>query len=181
MSDDLLSKVARVTVKFGEFTLRSGRTSDHYLDVKNLSAYPAIEKELVERLIRPEVDRKTLDGRNYTCIAGYGLGGQHLASVVGSICEIPATLVREAKKGYGTGKIFEGHEPTEADVVLIIDDVLTSGSSLRETRDLIAPTRAAFNYLVVVNRAKVIPDDLGGKVRWIFSEQELLEAARSRL
>ena len=80
------------------------------------------------------------------------------------------TLVRNEVKDHGTQKIIEGHTPTNKDIVAIIDDVVTSGSSLLKTRKLLGSNILVQGYYVVVKRTKI---DLGIPLSYLLSPTDL--------
>ncbi|MDB5237560.1 MAG: Orotate phosphoribosyltransferase [Parcubacteria group bacterium] len=143
---DLLRKNQILT--HGEFKLRSGLKSSYYCDIKQALGNPVILEMIVKtlaELVPPEA----------TCIAGSGYGGIPLASLVAYRKKLPLVLVRDKVKGYGTKKTVEGYVPTRNDCVCIIDDVFTTGSSIRETKANLSQTKCTFvKPLVVLNRSK---------------------------
>jgi orotate phosphoribosyltransferase len=121
---ELAKRIAEVALLRGEFTLRSGRKSNYYLDKYLFETQPdillALGKLFAER-IPPGVDR----------IAGPELGAIALAAAASMASGKPFVIVRNQKKGYGSGKLLEGTlKPGET--VLIIEDVLTTGGQVLE-------------------------------------------------
>lgn len=126
MNDRELADALRAAALLeGNFTLRSGRRSNYYLDKYLFETQPALLRELAKRFARyvaPEVDR----------IAGAELGAIALAAATALETGKPFVIVRNAKKtGYGTGKLIEGKlEPGER--VLLLEDIATSGGQALE-------------------------------------------------
>src|SRR4029453_11593278 len=122
--EELAKRIAEVALLRGEFTLRSGRKSNYYLDKYLFETQPDILKELgrmfAER-IPAGVDR----------LAGPELGAISLAAAASMASGKPFVIVRNQKKGYGSGKLLEGLLK-EGDRVLIIEDVLTTGGEVLE-------------------------------------------------
>ena len=108
----------------GEFTLRSGRKSNYYLDKYRFETQPdvlaALGKMLAER-VTAETDR----------IAGAELGAVPLAAAAGMAANKPIVFIRNQKKDYGTAKQIEG-VLNPGDNVLIVEDVLTTGGQVLE-------------------------------------------------
>src|SRR5918993_1178160 len=121
---ELARRIAEVALLRGEFTLRSGRKSNYYLDKYLFETQPDILRELGKLFadrIPPHVDR----------IAGPELGAIALAAAASMASGKPFVIVRNQKKGYGSGKLLEGTlKPGET--VLIIEDVLTTGGQVLE-------------------------------------------------
>ncbi|MGZ7043465.1 MAG: orotate phosphoribosyltransferase [Methanobacterium sp.] len=109
-------------VKFGKFTLSSGKESNYYVNMKMAITDPKILKkiaEIVSEIISGKIDK----------IAGPALGAVPLATAISLESKLPMLMVRKAKKGYGTSKLIEG-TLEEGDSVLIVEDVTTTGNSL---------------------------------------------------
>jgi len=126
----------------GEFTLRSGRKSNYYLDKYLFESQPMILRELGVRFARhvtPETSR----------IAGAELGGVALAASCSLASGLPFVIVRNAKKGYGTQKMFEGKiEPD--DRVLLVEDVATTGGQVLEAARTLTEAGAEVERIVAV-------------------------------
>lgn len=132
---------------YGDFTLRSGQQSNYYCDIKQALGNPKVLKLIITELIKL-VPTKT------TCIAGSGYGGITLASLVAYKLGLPLSLVRDKVKDHGTKKLIDGYIPNKKDVVCIIDDVFTTGSSITDTREKLVITNTKFTKpLVVLNRS----------------------------
>jgi len=121
---ELAKRIAEVALLRGEFTLRSGRKSNYYLDKYLFETQPdillALGKLFADR-IPPGVDR----------IAGPELGAIALAAAASMASGKPFVIVRNQKKGYGSGKLLEGTlKPGET--LLVIEDVLTTGGQVLE-------------------------------------------------
>jgi orotate phosphoribosyltransferase len=120
----LAGRIAEVALLRGEFTLRSGRKSNFYLDKYLFETQPdilrALAKAFAERL-PPDTDR----------LAGPELGAVALAAATAMYAGLPFVLVRNSKKGYGSGKLVEGVLKA-GDRVVIIEDILTTGGQIVE-------------------------------------------------
>jgi orotate phosphoribosyltransferase len=135
-------------LKFGDFTLRSGIKSNYYCDIKEALGNPKILKIKINELVK-------IIPKNTTCIAGSGYGGITLASLVSYKLNLPLVLVRDTAKNHGTKKIIDGYIPTQKDIVCIVDDVFTTGSSIRDTKERLLYTKTKFTKpIVVLNRSK---------------------------
>ena len=108
----------------GDFVLRSGKRSKYYIDKYRFETQPRILADL-GRCFADHVGERT------TLIAGAELGGVALAAASSMACDRPFIIVRNARKDYGTGNLFEG-VLSQGDRVLIIEDVATTGGQVLE-------------------------------------------------
>ncbi len=167
--DNLIQRVKEKSLIYRDFTLRSGKKSKYYLDVRRAYSEPDLLNYIVDRLY------DLMDGKVATCVVGYGVGGEVLADVMSSRhLNLRLTRVRENKKNHGTGKQIEVYEPTQSDRVIVPDDVFTSGSSLRKATEIIKPTGAQIiRYGVVVNREEGDPNVLSAPLVWLMTKSEM--------
>jgi orotate phosphoribosyltransferase len=122
--NELAKRIADVALLRGEFTLRSGLKSNYYLDKYLFETQPDILREL-GKLFAERIPA------GVTRIAGPELGAIALAAAASMASGKPFVIVRNQKKGYGSGKLLEGKiEPGET--VVIIEDVLTTGGQVLE-------------------------------------------------
>lgn len=139
---ELYQAISSAALLRGDFTLRSGRKSKYYLDKYLFEAQPAILRELGERFAR-YVSPST------TRIAGAELGGVALAASVSMASGLPFVIVRNAKKGYGTQKMYEG--TVEAgDRILLVEDVATTGGQVLEAAKTLKDAGAIVERIVAV-------------------------------
>src|SRR6056297_3291560 len=99
--EKLISRVKETSYLEGDFTLRSGKKSKYYMDKYLFETCPDILKALGEEFAKHVTDDVTL-------IAGAELGGVALAASTSMASGVNWLIVRNSKKGYGTGKMVEG-------------------------------------------------------------------------
>ncbi len=162
----LLQKLREMgIVRRGEITLRSGATSDIYCDVRMIFGVP-----LILNAVADEIGKMIPE--NATCVAASGYGGLPLASVVASRKNLKMIGVRDSAKAHGKSGRIAGYVPREEDSVMIIDDVLSTGSSIRETLLGLQESNAkVLGAVVAVSRTKA---DLPIPCASLYSIEELL-------
>ena len=132
-------------IRFGEFTLRSGKKSDYYVDLKKATCDPEALKMMAQ-----EVVERIQKGTNR--IAGLELGSVPIAAVASVLSGIPMIIVRKEKKGYGTGKQIEG-DMKEGERVIIIEDTTTTGGQIVKGIKAIRDSGGVVEKaIVIVNR-----------------------------
>ncbi len=121
----------------GDFTLSSGKKSNYYLDARlvTLSAEGAF---LCGRLIHDLVK-----DQRPTAIGGPTLGADPMVGAVGAVSFIDGRpvktfIIRKEPKGHGKGRMVEGPGLTEADRIVLIDDVATTGKAFIHSLDALA-------------------------------------------
>lgn len=117
-------------IKFGEFTLKSGKQSYVYADIRTAISYPEIFVNLCDLIY------SKMSGLNYDSICGVPYSALTFASGIAYAHKIPMLLKRKEAKGYGTKKILEGNYQS-GDTCLIIEDVVTTGMSIGETTEVL--------------------------------------------
>jgi orotate phosphoribosyltransferase len=140
--DQLAKRIAEVALLRGEFTLRSGRKSNYYLDKYRFETQPDVLAELGKLL----ADRVTADTDR---IAGAELGAVPLAAAAGMAAGKPFVFIRNQKKDYGTAKLIEG-VLNAGETVMIVEDVLTTGGQVLEAVRTLQSAGAKVERIVAV-------------------------------
>lgn len=125
--DDFIKLLKEKAYKKGEYTLSSGRTSEHYVNCKPVTLSG-------EGLLYASCCMLECVEEDSVAVAGLTLGADPLVSgvaLVSAIDEIKldALIVRKEAKGHGTGAWIEGPELPEGSVVTVLEDVITTGGS----------------------------------------------------
>ncbi|OGZ07022.1 MAG: hypothetical protein A3D65_06665 [Candidatus Lloydbacteria bacterium RIFCSPHIGHO2_02_FULL_50_13] len=142
--EQLINRLREIGVISNEpVVLRSGVTVQFYCDMKKAYGYPDVLDALVD-----EVGKNI--GDDITAIIGSGYGGVPLAAILSLRYKRNFVLAREKLKDHGKQNCFDGYVPTKDDRVLIVDDVLTTGSSVRETIAALKETDATIAGAVVL-------------------------------
>ncbi len=165
-SKELFNAVRGAMIRI-EVTLRSGQRSDHYYDIKSLFGNPKILRGFADEIY------KKLTRYSPTHVVGLGHGGIPLATALSLRHDLSLCSLRNKEKEHGLAKIMEGAIPSSEDRVIIVDDVLTSGGSLKEATKIIAPTEAQIvAYGVVLDRRNSgSPWEMPAPVRALFTKK----------
>jgi orotate phosphoribosyltransferase len=130
-------------IRYGDFTLASGKKSKYYIDIKKASTDPKTLK-LIARQAAFRIKQMDVN-----IIAGVELGGVPLATAVSMETELPLLIVRKAVKDYGTKSRFVGDIKPE-DRLVMLEDVTTSGGSVRDAVEVVRETGANVKYVICV-------------------------------
>jgi orotate phosphoribosyltransferase len=136
-------------IKFGMFTLTSGKLSPYYIDLRIIPSFPSALKEVTRTYT---AQAKKIGLAKYGTIAGIPTAGLVFASLAAYELGKPIIYVRKETKEWGRGKRIEGIlKPGER--VLVIDDIITTGKSILETVEAVrAEGGVVEDALVLVDR-----------------------------
>ncbi len=153
--DELIKRVKETSYLEGDFTLRSGKKSKYYMDKYLFETCPDILKALGAEFAKHVSDDVTL-------IAGAELGGVALAAATAMETGKNWIIVRNSKKGYGTSKMVEG-ALKEGDVVLLVEDIATTGGQVLEAAKIITDAGATVKEIVcVIDRKQGAEENITG-------------------
>jgi uridine monophosphate synthetase len=110
-------------VRFGEFSLHSGRKSPIYIDLRLLGSFPDALRQAAA------IYRSVLEKLGFDLLAATPLAGLPIGTAICLDMNIPLIYVRPSVKEYGTGKRIEGSWQAGQKAVMV-DDLITSGDSL---------------------------------------------------
>ena len=138
-------------VKFGEFELSHGGTSDYYVDKYVFETDPRCL-----RLIAAAFADRIGDER----LAGVALGAVPLVAATAVETDRPYVIVRKQAKEYGTGNRIEG-EFEAGEEVVVLEDIATTGQSAIDAVEALRDAGAVVErVLVVVDREEGARENL---------------------
>jgi len=153
--EELIKRIKETAYLEGDFTLRSGKKSKYYLDKYLFETCPDILKALGGEFAKHMTDDVTL-------IAGAELGGVALAAATAMETGKNWVIIRNSKKGYGTGKMVEG-VLKKGDVVLLVEDIATTGGQVLEAAKIISDAGATVERIVcVIDRRQGAEENITG-------------------
>jgi orotate phosphoribosyltransferase len=160
LRDELQKNLLEHSLRFGAFTLTSGRKSDYYIDGKQTTLH-AQGARLVAMLLLEELKSLGVDA-----LAGPTLGAD---PVIGAVIALAALedmplaglIVRKEAKSHGTQHLIEG--PLRAGMrVAVFDDVVTTGGSLKHAiEQLEASHCTVVKALAIVDRQEGARENFG--------------------
>ena len=177
--DKFLEAIKERAYRKGNFTLSSGRESNHYVNLKPVTltgdALLYISWCILE-CIEP----------NSVAVAGLTLGADPLVSGVSIAAtlddrKVDALIVRKEPKGQGTAAWIEGRLPEKGSRVTVLEDVVTSGgSSIKAVEKLRDAGYVVERVVSIVNRQEgTAADDafagVGVELISLFSLEEFAE------
>ena len=129
MKQELIKILKRDSYRNGDFTLSSGKKTEHYINCKPVILNAAGLK-LVSHSMLEYIDQ------NSVAVAGLTLGadplvcGVALASLEHPWCPTQdALIVRKGAKEHGTNAWVEGPLPDTGSEITVLEDVVTTGGS----------------------------------------------------
>ena len=156
-------------LQFGTFTLASGKTSSYYVDIKRAITRPDLLRTIAKAMAP--------FARGASRIAGVELGAVPIAAAVSLATETPYIIVRKAAKEHGTKHEFEG-EFNRGDRVLFVEDVVTTGGTLRGAIDRLREHGAVVEDCVcVVDREEggaILLAEVGVRLHALLRASELV-------
>lgn len=124
-------------VRFGEFTLKSGRQSPYFINTGQLRTGAAISglgRAYGERIDEAGLRVDFIFGPSYK---GVPLAVATSISLSTAERDVGFTFDRKEGKDHGEGGTFVGTQPSAGARAVIVDDVITSGMSIRHSYELL--------------------------------------------
>jgi len=121
-------------LKFGVFKLSTGKASPYYIDLRVIPSFPDVFREICDfyaQTITDEIGLKTFER-----IAGIPIAGIPFASQIAYNLKKPFLFLRKGVRFSGRERRVEGILAS-GDKVLLIDDLLTTGSTLKKAADAV--------------------------------------------
>ena len=137
-------------IRYGDFTLASGKKSSFYVDLRLVPSYPVEFRKMIKNLQNRIIEEIGLD--KFDSLVSVPTGGLVIASALAMETIKPIIYVRSKPKDYGTTKLIEG-KISDGMKVVMIDDVATTGGSV--IQGILALKQANVNVsdaYVIINR-----------------------------
>ncbi len=127
----LATLIRQKALKFGDFTLTSGKKAKYYLDGKQVTLDPQGARLVAEGIL----DLIAQESRRPAAVGGMAIGADPITAAVVTMSAVRGTplcgfMIRKEAKGHGTNRHVEGPVQPGDEVVIVEDVVTTGGSSL---------------------------------------------------
>lgn len=146
-------------LRFGSFVTKSGRNTPYFVNTGNYKTGKQIATlgKFYARLIKETI------GDNFDCMFGPAYKGIPLAAAGAAALyneyeiDKPYFFNRKEEKDHGEGGSLVGYKPQDGDRVIIIEDVITAGTAIRETMPILtgAADVTVPDMFISVNRCEV--------------------------
>lgn len=177
-------------LRFGDFVTKSGRNTPYFVNTGNFRTGKQIATlgKFYATLI------KETCGENFDCMFGPAYKGIPLAASAAAALyneyeiDKPYFFNRKEEKDHGEGGSIVGYKPKDGDRVIIIEDVITAGTAVRETMPILekAADVKVKDMFISVNRCEVgqnpekttimeIMEDFGINIHAIITVQDIYE------
>ena len=120
-------------LQFGNFTLSNGQQSEYYFDIKQIYSNKKLFNSIVD-IMADKIKSCFYDDYKYIC--GVPYGSLPLTTALSIKLNKPILFIRKEKKKYGNKSQIEGHYYM-GDNVLLIEDVISSGDSIENTKNIL--------------------------------------------
>ena len=126
-------------VLFGDFTAKSGRKTPYFINTGKLMYGDQLD--LVGRMYAQAYAENI--GEENRLLYGPAYKGIPLISVTAAALyrehglRVPVCFNRKEKKDHGEGGVFVGKIPEDGDRIVVIEDVITAGTAIRESMKLL--------------------------------------------
>ena len=164
-------------IKFGEFTLASGKKSSYYVDLRLVPSYPHQFRTMIKYLQNNIVESIGLN--SFDSLVSVPTGGLIIASALAIEIVKPLIYVRSKPKDYGTSKSVEGQIYEGMKVVMIDDVATTGGSVVNAIKSLKEANITIEDAYVIVNRMEGADEalkELGVKLHSITDVMQITQA-----
>jgi len=141
----ILNKIG--ALQFGAFKLTSGKISPYYIDLRIVPSFPDAFQKICNFYVN--FIKEEINAKNFERVAGIPIAGIPFASLIAYNLKKPFLYVRKGVRLHGRQRRIEGIL-TPGDRVLLIDDLITTGLSLRKASEAIMAEGGLVNDAVVL-------------------------------
>ena len=145
-------------LKFGDFTAKSGRKIPYFINAGMIKTGDEIAKlgEFYAKAYFEKVGNKktVLYGPAYK---GISIAVSAAVALAKNGLDVPFFFNRKEAKDHGEGGVFVGYVPTQGEEVVIVEDVITAGTAIRESMSILSGlqgVKVAATFVMVDRKEK---------------------------
>ena len=175
-------------LKFGDFTAKSGRKIPYFINAGEIKTGENIAK-LGTFYAKAYLDKL---GKKNAALYGPAYKGISIAvsasvALANEGLNLPFFFNRKEAKDHGEGGLFVGYKPTAGEEVVIVEDVITAGTAIRETMEIMKTlpgVKVAATFVMVDRKEKgqgekgamaEIADEFGFPVYSVVDVYDIIE------
>ncbi len=131
-------------LKFGDFTAKSGRKIPYFINAGDIKTGEQISKlgEFYAKAYFEKIGNKrtVLYGPAYK---GISIAVSSAVALAKQGLDVPFFFNRKEVKDHGEGGVFVGYVPKEGEEIVIVEDVITAGTAIRESMEILLSVKGA--------------------------------------
>ena len=126
-------------LKFGDFTAKSGRKIPYFINAGDIKTGEQISKlgEFYAKAYLEKIGNKkaVLYGPAYK---GISIAVSSAVALSKEGLDLPFFFNRKEAKDHGEGGVFVGYVPKDGENIVIVEDVITAGTAIRESMEILS-------------------------------------------
>ena len=145
-------------LKFGDFTAKSGRKIPYFINAGEIKTGAQISKlgEFYSKAYKDKLGEKkaVLYGPAYK---GIPIAVSVAVALSKEGLDVPFFFNRKEEKDHGEGGVFVGYKPQQGEEIVIVEDVVTAGTAIRESMAILSSlkgTKVAATFVMVDRKEK---------------------------
>ncbi|MDD6604091.1 MAG: orotate phosphoribosyltransferase [Eubacteriales bacterium] len=144
-------------LKFGDFTAKSGRKIPYFINAGDIKTGEQIQKlgEFYAKAYNEKLGNKkaVLYGPAYK---GIPIAVSVAVALAGTGLDVPFFFNRKEEKDHGEGGVFVGYTPKNGEDIVIVEDVITAGTAIRESMSILSglDSKVAAVFVMVDRKEK---------------------------
>jgi orotate phosphoribosyltransferase len=164
-------------IRFGDFTLASGKKSPYYIDLRLVPSYPIYYRKMIKGL--QNIIAEDVGFENFHSLVSVPTGGLVVAASLAIEIVKPIIYVRKEAKEHGTGKAVEGVTCQDMKLLMIEDVVTSGGSVINAIKSIKAEKMKVTDAYAVVDRMEGATEALqaeGVKLHSLLTIKQIAES-----
>ena len=147
--DTLKALLKERAYRHGQYTLSSGKESEHYVNCKPVTL-SCEGNALLSHLMLKHIEKEAV------AVGGLTLGADPLVCGIAQKAyykgnrHIDALIIRKKTKDWGTKELIEGNKPKKGSVVTVLEDVTTTGGSALTAVNVLRDAGYTVNRVVTI-------------------------------